>query len=75
MNIDDIRNMSDADLRRFLNTVSQKNSQICCKCGVIPARKNRIGIYVFKFENKKLCTLCNNCYTDLLEYLEVSDIE
>lgn len=75
MNIEVIRNMSDDDLRKFLNTVSQKNNKICCKCGSIPTRKERIGIYVFKFENRKLCTLCKNCYEELLDYLGVCDIE
>ena len=75
MNVNDIRNMSDEQLRKFLNTISQKNSQRCCKCGVVPTRKNKIGIYVFKFENKKLCNLCKDCYTELLDYLGVCDVD
>ena len=74
MNIDVIRNMSDDELRKFLNSVSQKNNQICCKCGSTPTRKDRIGLYVFKFENRKLCTLCKSCYSDLLDYLGVCDV-
>lgn len=75
MNVNDIRNMSDEELRKFLNTVSQKNNQICCKCGKALTRKNKIGIYVFKSENRKLCNLCKDCYTDLLDYLAVCDVD
>ena len=74
MNVETIRNMSDADLRKFLNTVAQKNNQICCKCGSATEKSNRVGIYVFKYENRKLCTLCNECYVDMLDYLGISDI-
>ena len=75
MNVEDIRSMSDAELRRFLNTVSQRNTQMCCKCGKNTYKENRIGIFVFKTENRKLCTLCTDCYADMLDYLGISDIE
>lgn len=75
MDISDIRNMSDNELRRFLNNVSQRNCQVCCKCGKATIKENRIGLYVFRYENRKLCTLCNDCYVNLLDYLEISDID
>ena len=75
MNIEVIKNMSDEELRKFLNALSQKNNQICCKCGAVPTRKDRIGLYVFKFENRKLCNLCKDCYTELLDYLGICDVE
>lgn len=77
MNIQDIRNMSDVELTRFLNNISQRNYQMCCKCGGNVYDKNkRIGIFVYKdVSNKKLCTLCKGCYSDLLDYLGISDID
>lgn len=33
MELNKIRKMSDKDLMRFLNNVSQRNAQVCCKCG------------------------------------------
>ena len=57
MNIDYIRNMSDVELKRFLN------------------RKDRITLYVFKYENRKLCNLCKDCYIELLDYLGVCDVD
>ncbi len=74
MNLDKIRKMNDADLMRYLNSVSQRNAQVCCKCGKVTIKENRIGIYTYKgCENKKLCTLCYECYVNLLDYLEISD--
>jgi len=74
MNLDDIRNMSDLELTRYLNNVSQRNAQICCKCRKVTIKENRIGIYTYKgCDNKKLCTLCKDCYSDLLDYLEIAD--
>lgn len=74
MKLSEIRNMSDMELTRFLNNVSQRNAQICCKCGIVTFKEERIGIYTYKgCENKKLCTLCKNCYSRLLDYLEVAD--
>ena len=41
MNLDKIRNMSDEQLTRFINDVSQRNSIICSKCGGIIISKER----------------------------------
>lgn len=74
MNLNKIRNMSDAQLTRYLNNVSQRNAQICCKCGNVTSKPDRIGIFTYKgCENKKLCTLCYDCYVNLLDYLEIAD--
>lgn len=74
MDLQKIRNMSDNELTRYLNNVSQRNAQICCKCGEITCKERRVGIYTYKgYENKKLCTLCRDCYFDLLDYLSISD--
>lgn len=74
MELNKIRNMNDAELTRFLNNVSQRNAQFCCKCGDATIKENRIGIYTYKgVENKKLCTLCYDCYVNLLDYLEIAD--
>lgn len=77
MNIQDIRNMSDAELTRFINNISQRNYQMCCKCGQNTVDKqDRIGIFIYRYnENRKLCTLCKNCYSELLDYLGISDID
>lgn len=81
MNLDEIRNMSDEQLRTFMNNLSQRNNIFCSKCGNIVNSQERrninIGIYDRQIGQKvkKLCSLCNNCYVDLLDYLGISDIE
>lgn len=70
MKLDKIRKMSDAELTRYLNNVSQRNG----KCGRITNKPDRVGIFTYKgCENKKLCTLCYECYVNLLDYLEIAD--
>lgn len=41
MNLEKIRNMSDEQLARFINDVSQRSSIICSKCGGIVISKER----------------------------------
>ena len=48
MKLNEIRKMSDKDLMRFLNNVSQRNAQVCCKCGNVTFKENRIAIYTYK---------------------------
>lgn len=80
MNLEKIRNMSDEQLVRFINDVSQRNSIICSKCGGIIISKERKCLMVSINDkgiqkSKKLCNLCNECYIDLLDYLSISDVE
>ena len=80
MNLNEIRNMSDEQLRLFMNSLTQRNNIFCAKCGNIIStydRKNiNIGIYDKHSGQivRKLCSICNNCYSDLLDYLGVSDV-
>ena len=52
----------------------------CVRCGSIVGYADRktinVGIYDRHIGQrvKKLCTLCNNCYSDLLDYLGVPDV-
>lgn len=81
MNLDSIRNMSDNELRSFMNQLSQRNNIFCSKCGNIinPRDRKNINIGVYDShvgqKTKKLCSLCDGCYIDLLDYLSVSDID
>lgn len=81
MDLNKIRNMSDNELRSFMNELSQRNNIFCSKCGNVVSPKNRKNINISIYDRhagqkaRKLCSLCNSCYTDLLDYLGVSDIE
>lgn len=76
MKIDNIRNMNDRDLYTFINAISNNNGRVCCKCGKIIYKNDRITLNSTKdIVNKKICCLCKDCYVDLLEYLGVNDWE
>ena len=76
MNKEYINKISDKELREYVSLEMQKNVNYCCKCGKhTPFRNERTGlgkydcgIYI------KLCNLCNDCYSNLLEYLEIGDV-
>ena len=81
MNLDQVRNMSDEQLRIFMNNLSQRNNLFCVKCGNIISNYDRKNINIGIYDKhsgqkvKKLCSICNNCYSDLLDYLGVSDVK
>lgn len=76
MDLDRIRNMNDKQLYTFINNISNNNGRVCCKCGKIIYKDNRITLSRnINVTNKKICCLCKNCYSDLLDYLGVNDIE
>ena len=78
MNIRDIRKMSDKQLLTYMNELSNRNGCFCAKCGEQTFTINRKTINVSVYERgyqkqKKLCNLCLNCYSDLLDYLGCMD--
>lgn len=81
MDLDEIRNLTDEQLRSFINNLSQRNNIFCTKCGNVVNHKERKNINIGIYDNhagqkvRKLCSLCNGCYVDLLDYLAISDIE
>ncbi len=73
--IDNIRNMSDKELYSFINQVSNNNGRVCCKCGKIVYKNERVTISkTVDTAAKKICCLCRDCYSDLLDYLGVCDV-
>ena len=72
----DINKMTRYELIEYITLERQKSYVQCCKCGKYTWYKNeRVGIG--KYQNGiyvKLCNLCNECYEQLLQYLEISDI-
>lgn len=73
MDYDKIRGMSDKELAIFIEGLKGRSLKTCTKCGA-EVRK------VIKIENKDsvqtkaLCGLCNECYAEILEYLELFDL-
>ncbi len=76
MKIENIRNMSDKELYSFINSVSNNNGRVCCKCGRIVYKEQRITLSRnVDVATKKICCLCKDCYSDLLDYLGINDCE
>ena len=73
MDLKRIRNMSDDELERYLKSLADKKSNNCLKCEK-PYSNYTMNIQNKKKQQKKLCNLCENCYTDLLDYLGTCDI-
>ena len=76
MKLNNIREMSDKELYTFINNISNNNGRICCKCGKIVYKNDRVTISrTIDIAAKKVCCLCKSCYKDLLDYLGVNDCE
>lgn len=74
MDLQIIRNMSDEDLEKYLKGLTKRNNTNCVKCGKISGNYTVNIQNKKKIQQKKLCSLCNDCYVDLLEYLGLCDI-
>ncbi len=76
MKLNNIREMNDKELYTFINNISNQNGRICCKCGKIIFKEDRITLSRnVDVTTKKICCLCKSCYSDLLDWLEVNDCE
>lgn len=74
MDLDKIRSMSDEELGLYLKSLSNRNNNTCLKCGR-PHATYTINLQnKKKAQQKKLCSLCDSCYADLLDYLGCADI-
>ena len=79
-----LRNKTKEELIELIEKYSHtpnKRSPMCEKCGSIVGYADRktinVGIYDRHIGQrvKKLCTLCNDCYIELLDYLGVPDVD
>lgn len=74
MDLEKIRKMNDEELSLYLKSLSSRNTNSCLKCG------KAHPVYTINLQNKKkaqqkkLCSLCENCYDELLSYLGCADI-
>lgn len=78
-----LQNKSDEEKARMLEIlIHQGNLRTppCVRCGSIVGYADRKTINVSVYgrkgqKSKKLCSLCNDCYSDLLDYLGICDID
>lgn len=74
MDLKKIRDMDDDELSVYLKSLMIRKTTNCYKCG----KEN--SPYTINIQNKreqqqkKLCSLCENCYKELLNYLSIEDI-
>lgn len=74
INIKNIKNMNDKELYTFINSISNANGRICCKCGKIVFKNDRVTLSRnVDVATKKICCLCKECYSELLDWLGVND--
>ena len=78
MELSEIRKMNDNELKAFLMRM-QNGNYFCNKCGQCVHPHEKANIYINRYgkrgqTQRKLCSLCNDCYVDMLDYLGVSDI-
>ena len=76
---DKIRTIIVDDVIRYDRNVIHDHL-LCTKCGNIIAPRDRYNLNISVYDTstcqkqRKLCSLCHECYIDLLDYLAVSDI-
>lgn len=73
-NYNEIRNMSDKELNSFLAEIQRSDKRICQKCGEFILEKRTLSVRK-EYTTRTLCTLCENCYTDLLDFLAINDVD
>ena len=67
----------DKDYKKY---VCSPNFIGCGKCGKYIYRQPKRTIFISMYDKhkgqyqRKLCSLCMDCYTEMLEFLEVPDI-
>ncbi len=74
MNLNDIRTMSDRELNTFLKQIRKAEKRVCEKCGEFILNKRTISVRKEQ-TTRTLCVLCESCYSDMLDFLEVADVE
>jgi hypothetical protein len=61
----------DKSKKELVSIIAKSKSNICVKCGekasvVINATRDNVKV-------RKICSLCDNCYSDLLDNLGIID--
>jgi len=74
MNLDKIRSMNDKELQLYLKSLSDRNNRTCLKCGKANVNYTINVQNKKRMQQKKLCSLCDVCYSELLDNLGLNDI-
>ena len=75
MNFKDIKNMNKKEFEQFMFNVQSSNKKFCVRCGNFTLDRITISVAKDGKSPRKLCNICKECYTSMLDYLGISDIE
>ena len=73
MNFNEIRNMSKEEFEQFMFKIQSSKQKFCVRCGNFTLDRITITVAKNGKSPKKLCNLCLNCYSDMLDNLGVND--
>jgi len=74
MDFDKVKNMSKSEFEQFIFGLQKTKQKFCIRCGNFTTDKITISVSKNGYNTRKLCNLCQNCYSDMLDYLAISDI-
>lgn len=80
ISLEKIRQMNDKELKQFIGIIAQRNNIFCARCNNLVGRDDKKTLSVSIYDKhcgqkaKKLCVLCNDCYTNLLDDLGIADV-
>ncbi len=78
MNFEDIKKMDKKQFEQFIFNIQKTKKKFCVRCGNFTIDKITISVNKSEktnYSNKKLCNICLGCYSDMLDYLGISDVE
>lgn len=77
MKISELKKLEDKEFIKAISEITRNKSQFCLKCGKVITINDRRTISVSKdnIKVRKLCTLCEECYTDMLDNLGIADVD
>lgn len=78
MNFEDIKKMDKKQFEQFIFNIQNTKKKFCVRCGNFTVDKITISVNKSEktnYNSKKLCNICQECDSDMLDYLGVSDVE
>lgn len=75
MNISELKKMEDKEFISYITKIQRSKTPFCIRCGELAIQKRTLSVTKDNIKVKKLCTLCENCYSDLLDFLAIPDVE
>ena len=77
MKISDLKQLEDKEFIKYISNMQRNKSMFCIRCGEVisPFQRRTISVSKDNIKVKKLCTLCEGCYSDMLDHLGIADVD